>query len=1046
MTDRSVTYRLRAEVSQFRAQMAAAGSSVKAAGDKMTSASKESSKFRAGLTEVGSTAGKVGLLAAGGLTAMVVSAANFDQAMSKVQAATHDSASEMDQLRAAAIKAGALTKYSASEAAEGIEALAKAGVSTKDILAGGLSGALSLAAAGNQSVGDSAETAASAMTQFRLSGSDIPHIADLLAAGAGKAQGEVSDLAMALNQAGLVASQTGLSIDETTAGLSAFASAGLIGSDAGTSFKTMLLRLTPQSQQARNLMDQLNLSAYNQQGQFIGLAKYAGVLHDRLKDMSAEQRNATLQTLFGQDAIRAANVLYQQGAAGIESWTKKVDDQGYAAETAAIKMDNLRGDLEQLRGSIETAFIGAGEGSQGPLRTLVQHVTDVVNAYNRLPQAGKNATTGLLAVTAVVGGGLWFTTKIIKGVADTRLALDQLGVSATRTSGRLVRIGASAGTILVAAQAMGALVNASLDLGRAVNSSDIPRDLEAIAGGGQTDSLNKLAGALKGVNETGAGTVNTLFSIPSAITGIKTSFQTDTDTIEEFDQQLASLVEGGHAQEAASAFQAIKDAAADQGVSASDVTSRFDAYRTAIQNAASASDAATASTQGLAGAVKRAGKTIEDTSQAAQAARKTSHQYAESWVGMGKDISNAKVSLTDWIKELQHQADALKNFRVNAQTAAKKGLDEGLIVSLNKAGPTGALRMKQLADATKQQIAAANAAWRSQSHQVDLSTDQIASYIAHIPQSWTTRVAVNGVDQAIQQALAVKRALDGIDKVVNVHINVTRNTNALLADVNTPPKKHASGGSIVGPGGPTSDSVPIWASNGEFMMRASAVNRYGLAFMTAVNAGRFASGGLIGASGEAAVQSGSDDPQHRALRHSLAADSKALDDHKQHLDSLTSTMKQYASSVAGTFRSDLFGDTSAWGSSSPQATLKTDIANAKAMNQALHRLVREGVHGGALAAVAESGNLQAAQQLAAHPGRYQHLFRERQQETAKFGAYASQERYGDKIDAVRAEVAKLRREVTHLRHEAPHNADRAGKATGRELNSVGGRAVRQKRP
>jgi hypothetical protein len=32
-------------------------------------------------------------------------------------------------------------------------------------------------------------------------------------------------------------------------------------------------------------------------------------------------------------------------------------------------MDNLAGDLEQLRGSLETAFIGAGEGSQGPLRS-----------------------------------------------------------------------------------------------------------------------------------------------------------------------------------------------------------------------------------------------------------------------------------------------------------------------------------------------------------------------------------------------------------------------------------------------------------------------------------------------------------------------------------------------------------------------------------------------------------------------------------------------------------------------------------------------------
>jgi TP901 family phage tail tape measure protein len=54
--------------------------------------------------------------------------------------------------------------------------------------------------------------------------------------------GSVDDLGQALNQAGLLAS-TGISIEETTGTLAAFASAGLIGSDAGTSFKTMLQQL-----------------------------------------------------------------------------------------------------------------------------------------------------------------------------------------------------------------------------------------------------------------------------------------------------------------------------------------------------------------------------------------------------------------------------------------------------------------------------------------------------------------------------------------------------------------------------------------------------------------------------------------------------------------------------------------------------------------------------------------------------------------------------------------------------------------------------------
>ena len=67
---------------------------------------------------------------------VVAQYANFDEAMSSVQAATLESAENMAVLREAAIEAGADTQYSATEAAGAIEELAKAGVSTSDILGG----------------------------------------------------------------------------------------------------------------------------------------------------------------------------------------------------------------------------------------------------------------------------------------------------------------------------------------------------------------------------------------------------------------------------------------------------------------------------------------------------------------------------------------------------------------------------------------------------------------------------------------------------------------------------------------------------------------------------------------------------------------------------------------------------------------------------------------------------------------------------------------------------------------------------------------------
>jgi TP901 family phage tail tape measure protein len=176
----------------------------------------------------------------------------------------------LGDLRAAAMKAGADTQYSATEAADAITEMAKAGVSAKDIMGGGLKGALSLAAAGQLDVADAAGIASVAMTQFSLTGKDLPHVADLLAAGAGKAMGSVGDLGAALNQAGLIASAAGLSIEETTGTLSAFASAGLIGSDAGTSLKTMLQALQAPSGKAAELMADLGLNMYDANGNMLG--------------------------------------------------------------------------------------------------------------------------------------------------------------------------------------------------------------------------------------------------------------------------------------------------------------------------------------------------------------------------------------------------------------------------------------------------------------------------------------------------------------------------------------------------------------------------------------------------------------------------------------------------------------------------------------------------------------------------------------------------------------------------------------------------------
>lgn len=392
--NRNITVRLLADTSNFTAGMAKVSGESQKAATTMEAAGGKSKLITTGIAAAGVAATALGVAA-------VRMAADFDASMSTVQANTGASADEMNQLRQAAIDAGADTIYSATESADAINELGKAGLSTSDILSGGLSGALNLAASDGMEVGQAAEYMSSAMAQFNLTGADATHIADLLAAGAGEALGNVSDFGEALNNVGSTASKFGLSIDTTVGTLAAFAHKGIIGAEAGTQLRSVLLALTNQTEKQRKATEEYGISLYDAQGNFVGMSSLAGQLKEKLGGLTQEQRNSAMATMFGSYAIQGANVLYAEGASGIDEWTKKVSQSGYAADLAAKKNDNLKGDLENLSGSFESLMISLGEGGQGPLRSLVQPLDTLVDAFSQLPAPVQQ---GIVLMTALAGG------------------------------------------------------------------------------------------------------------------------------------------------------------------------------------------------------------------------------------------------------------------------------------------------------------------------------------------------------------------------------------------------------------------------------------------------------------------------------------------------------------------------------------------------------------------------------------------------------------------------------------------------------------------
>lgn len=409
--NKNIVIRLMADTASYEAAMTRAGSTAKTVASGMENTGRKSALIASGMTAAGLAVAAFGVAA-------VKMAADFDQQMSTVQANTGATSAQMDQLRAAAIEAGASTVYSASDSADAINDLGKAGMSVTDILTGGLSGALNLAASDGMAVGDAAEYMANALSMFHLKGSQASQVADTLAAGAGKAVGNVSDFGEALNNCGAQANSFGMNVQETTGVLALFAQNGTIGAEAGTQLNSMLMKLAAPSTEAANTMKELGISAYDAQDHFVGMANFAGQLQKAEKNLTDEQRNQANATIFGSYAIKAANYLYEAGESGVNKWTKAVSESGYAAEQAAAKNNNLKGDLENLGGSMESLMISVGEGAQGPLRKMVQGLDTLVDSFAGLP-SGVQQTLVVMASLAGVFGAVHKAAGNLNGSTST---------------------------------------------------------------------------------------------------------------------------------------------------------------------------------------------------------------------------------------------------------------------------------------------------------------------------------------------------------------------------------------------------------------------------------------------------------------------------------------------------------------------------------------------------------------------------------------------------------------------------------------------------
>lgn len=350
--------------------------------------------------------------AAAGLAALGTYAisvgSDFEAAISGVAATMGKTTDQIADITAKAKELGATTAFSATQAAEGFNILAQSGLTMEEQLAS-IDSVLGLAAAGEMQMSDAAgyltttvKAFSSSAREANLSMADTTRLADLYAKGATLANTSTAQFGDAMTGAASMAGSFNQSIDTTGTLLLALAEKGYQGSAAGTYLSRAMSDLYSPTEQAQKALDALGVSAYDSSGSQRDMIDVIGDLQTALSGMTEEEQAAYTASIFTSAGLKAFNSIAGSSQEELEALKSSlIDCTGAAERMAAVKLDNLQGDITILKSATEGFGIAIYENMQKPLRSFVQEATGIMDDLHQAVEEG-----GLSGLAGAVGKAL----------------------------------------------------------------------------------------------------------------------------------------------------------------------------------------------------------------------------------------------------------------------------------------------------------------------------------------------------------------------------------------------------------------------------------------------------------------------------------------------------------------------------------------------------------------------------------------------------------------------------------------------------------------
>ncbi|EEX6569678.1 phage tail tape measure protein, partial [Escherichia coli] len=265
---------------------------------------------------------------------------------------------------------------------------------------------------------------------------------------------------------GPVAAKLGISLEEAAAMAGMLANNGLRGSDAGTAMRASLSRLASPPKAAADALKELGVSVADARGKMRPMEDVLLDLYKATQKYGQVDQVSFFKDIAGEEAFVGLQTLVAAAGSGeLQKLTRELQGaRGEADRVAKVMADNLDGDLKNLDSAWEGLRIRISDLVDGPLRSVTQWLTRVLEKITSLAQAHPVLTRqlliaggALLAMTATIG-----SLSLVIGVLYGKLATLRLGFDILTRSMNVIRVlpalwGMVTGSVSLLGGAIGAL-------------------------------------------------------------------------------------------------------------------------------------------------------------------------------------------------------------------------------------------------------------------------------------------------------------------------------------------------------------------------------------------------------------------------------------------------------------------------------------------------------------------------------------------------------------------------------------------------------------